>query len=64
MKIIESALNGILLLEPRVFGDDRGFFLESYNLKTMAELGMTIILTRPATSFAACIISYNKLKEN
>jgi dTDP-4-dehydrorhamnose 3,5-epimerase len=40
MKIVESALNGILLLEPRVFGDDRGFFLESYNQKTMADLGI------------------------
>ncbi len=41
MKIIASALNGVLLLEPRVFGDDRGFFLESYNQRTTQELGIT-----------------------
>jgi dTDP-4-dehydrorhamnose 3,5-epimerase len=40
MKIVDSALSGVLLLEPRVFGDDRGFFLESYNQKTMADLGI------------------------
>src|SRR5208283_3809718 len=33
------SLPGILLLEPRVFVDDRGFFLESYNQRTFAELG-------------------------
>lgn len=30
MKVIESALNGILVFEPTVHGDDRGFFFESY----------------------------------
>lgn len=40
MKKIETSLSGVLLLEPRVFGDDRGFFLESYNERTFAELGI------------------------
>ena len=31
MKTVETALPGVLLLEPKVFGDDRGFFYESYN---------------------------------
>lgn len=31
MKITRLAIPDVLLLEPRVFGDDRGFFLESYN---------------------------------
>jgi dTDP-4-dehydrorhamnose 3,5-epimerase len=41
MKIIATTLPGILLLEPRVFGDERGFFLESYNQRVFAELGIT-----------------------
>jgi len=41
MKKIETSLVGVLLLEPRVFGDDRGFFLESYNQRTFAEIGIT-----------------------
>jgi dTDP-4-dehydrorhamnose 3,5-epimerase len=40
MKKIETTLPGVLLLEPRVFGDDRGFFLESYNERVFAELGI------------------------
>ena len=40
MKKIETGLAGVLLLEPRVFGDDRGFFLESYNERVFAELGI------------------------
>jgi dTDP-4-dehydrorhamnose 3,5-epimerase len=37
---IETSLAGVLLLEPRVFGDDRGFFLESYNERVFAEIGI------------------------
>lgn len=40
MKKTETSLLGILTLEPRVFGDDRGFFLESYNERVFAELGI------------------------
>ena len=32
MKIKKTKLDGCLIFEPKVFGDDRGFFLESYNL--------------------------------
>ena len=31
MNIIETKINGLLILEPRVFGDDRGWFMESFN---------------------------------
>ena len=37
MNVIATSLPGVLLLEPKVFGDDRGFFYESYNRKTFAE---------------------------
>jgi len=40
MKKIETSLPGVLILEPRVFGDERGFFLESYNERVFAELGI------------------------
>jgi dTDP-4-dehydrorhamnose 3,5-epimerase len=40
MKKHATSLPEILLLEPRVFGDDRGFFLESYNQQTFANLGI------------------------
>jgi len=37
---IPTSLPGLFILEPRVFGDERGFFLESYNEKLMASLGI------------------------
>ncbi len=37
---METSLPGVLLLEPQVFGDDRGFFLESHNERVFAELGI------------------------
>jgi dTDP-4-dehydrorhamnose 3,5-epimerase len=40
MKKISTSLPGVVILEPRVFGDERGFFLESYNEKAFAELGI------------------------
>jgi len=40
IKRIETNLDGVLLLEPRVFGDDRGFFLECYNERAFAEIGI------------------------
>lgn len=33
MKVIPTAIPDVLLLEPKVFGDDRGFFFESFNAK-------------------------------
>lgn len=33
MHVTETKISGVLVLEPRVFGDSRGFFMESYNRK-------------------------------
>ena len=41
MKITPTALPDILLIEPRVFGDARGFFFESYNRKALSDAGLT-----------------------
>ncbi len=37
MKIIKTEIPDVLIIEPLVFGDDRGFFLESFNEKTFKE---------------------------
>src|ERR1700722_11627028 len=38
---LPTSLPNMFILEPRVFGDDRGFFLESYNERVMADVGIT-----------------------
>lgn len=40
MKLLDTKLNGPLLIEPAVHGDDRGFFVESYRENVLAELGV------------------------
>jgi dTDP-4-dehydrorhamnose 3,5-epimerase len=40
IKKIPTSLPGVFALEPRVFGDERGFFFESYNRRIMAEVGI------------------------
>jgi dTDP-4-dehydrorhamnose 3,5-epimerase len=37
MKVTATSLPDVLIIEPRVFGDDRGFFYESFNAKAFAE---------------------------
>lgn len=42
MKVSETGFNGLLVLEPKVIGDNRGYFMESYNQKTLLEAGIEI----------------------
>ena len=38
MKVVPADIAGVLMLEPKVFGDARGFFYESYNRRTFAQV--------------------------
>lgn len=38
MEVIETTISDVKLLKPKVFGDERGFFMESYNQKTLKDL--------------------------
>ena len=38
MNIIETKINGLLILEPRVFGDDRGWLWKALTKKTLNKL--------------------------
>ncbi|MFW1773970.1 dTDP-4-dehydrorhamnose 3,5-epimerase [Acinetobacter seifertii] len=37
MNVIETKIKGLLILEPKVFGDDRGWFMESFNQKAFEQ---------------------------
>jgi dTDP-4-dehydrorhamnose 3,5-epimerase len=37
MKVIPTAIPDVLIIEPKVFGDERGFFYESFNARTFHE---------------------------
>jgi len=40
LKTTPTSLPGVLILEPRTFGDDRGWFMETYNARVFADLGL------------------------
>ena len=40
MKVIETGIEGLVIIEPQVFGDERGFFMETFQGKKFAELGL------------------------
>jgi dTDP-4-dehydrorhamnose 3,5-epimerase len=40
MKLIPTPLDGALVIEPRIYEDERGYFLESYNEKAFAQAGL------------------------
>ena len=42
MKMIPTELNGCCILEPIVHGDDRGFFVESWNSDTFSKMGLNL----------------------
>lgn len=42
MNVIENPLPGVLLIEPKVFGDQRGFFLETFQADRYRQAGMEL----------------------
>jgi dTDP-4-dehydrorhamnose 3,5-epimerase len=42
MQVIDTEIPDVKILQPKVFGDDRGFFIETWNAKTFAELGLNV----------------------
>lgn len=46
MKVQTTALAGVLIIEPRVFQDERGFFLETYHARRYAEAGLDAVFVQ------------------
>ncbi|MCM8534930.1 MAG: dTDP-4-dehydrorhamnose 3,5-epimerase [Lentisphaeraceae bacterium] len=40
MKVVDTTLEGVKVLEPQVYGDERGFFMETFNAQTWDSLGL------------------------
>lgn len=53
MIIIETDLAGLLLIEPKVFEDSRGYFLESYNSETFKNSGIDTLFVQDNQSFSS-----------
>ena len=41
-EVIKTPIKDLVIIQPKVFGDERGFFLETYNKKSFEEHGLTM----------------------
>jgi dTDP-4-dehydrorhamnose 3,5-epimerase len=46
VNLIETAIPGLLIIEPKVFGDARGFFMETWNADAFAEAGLNLVFVQ------------------
>lgn len=53
MDVTQTALPGVVLLTPRRFGDDRGWFSETWNKRTLAEAGLDVDFVQDNHSMSA-----------
>ena len=54
MEVIKTAIEGVLIVEPKVFGDARGYFFESFNAREFAEkTGLDIIFVQDNESMSS-----------
>ncbi len=52
MKVTETSIQGLLIIEPKIFNDDRGYFYESYNKSKFADIGITCDFIQDNQSFS------------
>lgn len=53
MNLIKTELAEVLIIEPKVFGDHRGYFMETYSKEALAKLGITNDFIQDNQSFTA-----------
>lgn len=52
MNLVETGIKDLFIIEPKVFGDHRGYFLESYNQNSFKELGLNYNFIQDNESFS------------
>ncbi|KAB7671690.1 dTDP-4-dehydrorhamnose 3,5-epimerase [Bacillus sp. B1-b2] len=53
MKLTITKLDGVVVIEPKVFGDNRGWFMETYNEQNFIEAGINLNFVQDNQSFSA-----------
>lgn len=53
MEVIKTELDGVYIIEPKVFGDNRGWFTETYSKKVLADAGIDVEFVQDNHSFSA-----------
>src|ERR671932_585781 len=60
MNVVETELPGVLILEPKVFGDERGFFMETWNQAHYEEAGLPARFVQDNLSFSGRGVSLRR----
>ncbi len=55
MNIEKTNLNGVFIITPKIFGDKRGYFTETYNKKQLEELGINVLFVQDNHSLSSQI---------
>ena len=53
MTEIKTEIDGVYIIEPKVFGDSRGWFYESYSLDEFSRMGIDTVFVQDNRSFSA-----------
>ena len=70
IKVEKCPIEGLYVIEPTVHGDDRGYFMETYNQNDMHEAGLDMVFVQDNQSMSkkvcsgACIIRKSTRREN
>ena len=52
IKVTKCDIEGLCVIEPTVHGDDRGYFMETYNLNDMKEAGLDMVFVQDNQSMS------------
>ncbi len=52
IKITKCPIEGLYIIEPTVHGDERGYFIETYNQKDMEQAGLTMVFVQDNQSMS------------
>lgn len=52
IKVTKCPIEGLYVIEPAVHGDARGYFMETYNQKDMAEFGLNMVFVQDNQSMS------------
>ena len=52
MNVIETPIKDLLIIEPKIWKDDRGYFFESFNKKAFADAGIDLEFVQDNQSFS------------
>ena len=53
MELVKTKLDGVYIVEPKVYGDNRGWFMETYSEKAFKDAGIDVTFVQDNHSYSA-----------